>query len=518
MTAATPTITLPGSSTTATTLAPIPAAQATSPAGPGATPATTARVVTAQLLLQLFQPGQAFAARVTVPPQAGGVQTLATPKGDIQIRPQTPLPQGTPVRAEVFQAPNGSAQLRLTPQAPSQQSQISSPQSSSPQATATATATPQSQAPSRADASPSSLTSAGRSGQATPTGSEGRPVGTNSAAVQTDISRLDARPAQTVNQTQSSTTVREALLSQSGLAPLLANLVQLTGRPPGQAQVPEGVRQLMSQLLGLSVDGDGGPTAESLRIAIQRTAGGTVPAQNGGTASPGLESLLTSLKSALSRLAASDRPASHGSQPLPSSASSSERPAPPLPNLPPQGQRPTQPSLSPDMAADEIAARLVQQTDGALSRLKLMQLAQLPDSGSESPRADAGTRDLALEIPILRDGRAGILHMRIGRDGQEQQSSHPSSEDGDIWRIRFGLDFEDTGPVHAAITLKPPRIGVAIWAEDGATATRLRGDLDTLGMALEDAALEVDTLVCHCGRPPAEQEPPYPGQFMDALS
>ncbi len=464
-----------------------------------------ARAITTQALLSLLQPGQAFGARV-VPPSGNlpaGTLTLATPAGNLDLRGQAPLPPGTQVRVDVQRAAGGEIQLRFTPQ----------PQTgtATSQRTGTAPATAQPAAggtPAQAAAPSGQAIATPRSALPAPAGQAG-----NAASAPGNTAPPAAPPSPAPGQATAQTAataavnqaVRAALASQSGLAPLFANLATLA-KPQSAAALPEPARGLIAKLLGLSLDGDRGPTAADLARAVSTSGLFQEAGQARGQPQTGdLKALLAQMRAALGDGTGRD-----------ASRADAERPTPPQARPGADSQRPAQPTLSPDMPADDLAARLMQQVDGALSRIKLMQFASLPDQTDSARAPDMASRDLVLELPLMRDGRTGIMQFRISRE--RESATGQAAGAVDVWRLRFGLDFNDTGPVHAAVTLRGQRIGVAIWAEDGGMATRLRADLDGLERALEEAALEVDMLAVRQGRPPADTDPPDPGRYMDEVS
>ena len=101
----------------------------------------------------------------------------------------------------------------------------------------------------------------------------------------------------------------------------------------------------------------------------------------------------------------------------------------------------------PDAAPREIADRLIAQTDGALARQTLLQVASLPDR-PEMPRADAGQR-WNFEVPFATPQGTAIAQFEVSRDARMPKSD-PQQR---TWRARFSLDVEPMGPVHASIAL-----------------------------------------------------------------
>ena len=84
------------------------------------------------------------------------------------------------------------------------------------------------------------------------------------------------------------------------------------------------------------------------------------------------------------------------------------------------------------------------------------------------------------------------------------------------WRVRFTLDVEPMGPVHAQISLKGVRASVNLWAERGTSAARLREHAALLREALKEAEFEPGDVVVRKGAPPQAQA--AAGRFLDRAS
>jgi hypothetical protein len=83
-----------------------------------------------------------------------------------------------------------------------------------------------------------------------------------------------------------------------------------------------------------------------------------------------------------------------------------------------------------------------------------------------------------------------------------------------VWRARFSLDVEPTGPVHALVSLTGDKTSVRIWAERPATASQLRASASQLSQALSAAELHPGDIVIREGAPP-QQRPARAGHFLD---
>ena len=186
-------------------------------------------------------------------------------------------------------------------------------------------------------------------------------------------------------------------------------------------------------------------------------------------------------------------------------------PPPPYRGAPLAAQPSAAPSIAPDAAPREIAEKLIAQTDGALARQTLLQVASLPDQ-SDMPRADAAQR-WNFEIPFATPQGTSIAQFEVSRDARAPQSD-PHTR---TWRARFSLDVEAMGPVHALIALSGDRASVTLWAERVTTAARLQDNAPLLSEALRAAELEPADFQLRVGAPPAVRQA-APGRFMDRAS
>jgi hypothetical protein len=212
------------------------------------------------------------------------------------------------------------------------------------------------------------------------------------------------------------------------------------------------------------------------------------------------EQATTLAKTVASALSARDTP----SQP----AANQSGPPPPYRGAPLAAQAATAPSIARDAPPHEIADRLIAQTDGALARQTLLQVASLPDQ-PDMPRAEASQR-WTFEIPFATPQGTSIAQFEVSRDGRTPQAEAQAR----TWRARFSLDVEPMGPVHALVALSGERASVTLWAERATSASRLQDSAPLLSEALRAAELEPADFQLRVGAPPAMRQA-TPGRFMD---
>lgn len=186
-------------------------------------------------------------------------------------------------------------------------------------------------------------------------------------------------------------------------------------------------------------------------------------------------------------------------------------PPPPIRGALPSVQPVVQATLDLHSPLHETSRQLLADTEAALARQTLLQVASLPDrADAVSARADGGSARWAFEIPFVTPQGTAVAQFEISRDGTPQETD-PAKR---VWRARFTLDVEPAGPVHALITLAGEDIAVKMWAERPATAAQMRAESRLLGQALSRAELHPSEIVVREGAP-NEPAPASAGYFLD---
>ncbi|MET0676135.1 MAG: flagellar hook-length control protein FliK, partial [Bradyrhizobium sp.] len=123
---------------------------------------------------------------------------------------------------------------------------------------------------------------------------------------------------------------------------------------------------------------------------------------------------------------------------------------PPVRGAPPAAQPVAAPSLQPNAPLEATAHHLLDDTDAAIARTTLLQVASLPDRVDiGAPKADATAPRWHFEIPFVTPQGTAMAQFEIARDGGHDEVEAAKR----VWRARFSLDVEPTGPVHALISL-----------------------------------------------------------------
>ena len=186
-------------------------------------------------------------------------------------------------------------------------------------------------------------------------------------------------------------------------------------------------------------------------------------------------------------------------------------PPPPFRGALPATQPVVSPTIAPDAPLATSAHHLLGETDAAIARQTLLQVASLPDRVDGSvPRSDIASPRWSFEIPFATPQGTAMAQFEISRDGGGSEVEAAKR----VWRARFSLDVEPAGPVHALVSLVGEKTSVRMWAERPATAAQLRAGAATLSQALSRVELQPGDIVIRDGAPP-QPVPARAGHFLD---
>lgn len=306
-------------------------------------------------------------------------------------------------------------------------------------------------------------------------------------------------------------TISEALNTQDSLAPLLANLATAGASPA----LSPAARDTIAQILRVQTPLDASVTAETLASAVKASGLFMEASLGAAIVSPGspppdltgdLKALLLQLTTQLAPAAAAEA-AAVMAQPAPTRGSA--RAPPPVRGGPLAGQGAVRATLDAEADGPTLAHGLHQDARAALGRLQLSQLASLPEP-------DATTTRWAFEAPVATPAGAAMAQFEISRDGGSPSSGGDAKSAPPVWRARFSLAVEPTGPVHAEVTLVEGRARVTLWVERDGARQRLAADQTDLADALTSQE-SPDVAVRVLAGAPAPPDP-QAGQLLDRRS
>ncbi|MBS0247222.1 MAG: flagellar hook-length control protein FliK [Proteobacteria bacterium] len=287
---------------------------------------------------------------------------------------------------------------------------------------------------------------------------------------------------------------------QNGLAPLFADLEVLLAQP----DLPQAVRDAGQALLNLRLPGDvvNGP---SLQQAIARSgmfleamlASGKLPT----TASDNIKSALQALRGALQNyLGIDNAPADLHLPP----------PLPPFRGSLPVAQPPVPASIV-DTGLRQAALKVLSQTDAAIARHVMLQIASLPASQQPSHPPDDHTQRLVFDIPLATPTGTAVMQLQI-----EREAPRDRNQPAPVWSVRFAVDVEPLGAVRARVSQIGDRTSVTMVADRPASAAALQQQIARLQIALTQANLQPGDLHCLSHEAPKASAPQ--GQFVNRAS
>jgi Flagellar hook-length control protein FliK len=201
-------------------------------------------------------------------------------------------------------------------------------------------------------------------------------------------------------------------------------------------------------------------------------------------------------------------------RPAAGEAPQASTPAPPFRGTLPSAQAVASSSISPEMPLAPVAQHLLADTDAAIARQTLLQVASLPDRIDALPQPaqnDTSGPRWNFEVPFATPQGTAMAQFEISRDGGGSEAVEATKH---VWRARFSLDVEPAGPIHALVSLAGETTSVRMWAERPATAERLRAGSSELSLALARAELKPGDIVVRDGTPPQPRAAPA-GHFVD---
>ena len=298
--------------------------------------------------------------------------------------------------------------------------------------------------------------------------------------------------------------LRSALPRQLPLAPLLANLGTLAARAqnttdPAGRELAQLARQVIDGLAGKGDVSQGAGLKQAIlnsgvfleaKLAAALAGGTRLPA---GDLKAGLLRLLAGLQTQTASAGIQSERAATDTSTVTRDAGRGATPPPPLRHALPQAQA----SVSTPVAGATLATAtdMLRQTEGALARLQLSQVASLPSE--QQPQ-----RLWTLEIPVLHEQRTDLFQLRI-----EEEIAGAGGDDAAPWSVMLAFDLPSLGPVHARILVNGPQVSATLWAEHPGTAALFNDQLEELRTGLQRAGVLVGRITCTEGAP----TPPPPG-------
>jgi hypothetical protein len=173
------------------------------------------------------------------------------------------------------------------------------------------------------------------------------------------------------------------------------------------------------------------------------------------------------------------------------SAGGGAPPPPPFPGVAPVPQSPVQVSLEPPDNLAHLRLDLLQQTEAALARVHLNQLASLPREGEHR------LVEWLFDIPLRRGDSLDFWSARVSRDNDSGGETPETS--GPLWSVQLAFDLPGLGPMQARINLQGEQVSTRFRAEHAETLPLLQAHLHELRQSLQAVGLEVGNIDCQSG-------------------
>lgn len=174
--------------------------------------------------------------------------------------------------------------------------------------------------------------------------------------------------------------------------------------------------------------------------------------------------------------------------------------APPLPGAVPTAQAPVQATLDLLNRLGHLRLDLLQQTEAALARVHLNQLASQPRE------SDHRLVEWLFDLPLRRGDAIDLWSARIRRDTDQrnEQREQPAA----LWQVQLAFDLPGLGPMQAQISLRGECVSTRFWAAEADTLPLLRQQLPALRLGLIAAGLQVGDIDCRHGTLSEPASPP----------
>lgn len=173
---------------------------------------------------------------------------------------------------------------------------------------------------------------------------------------------------------------------------------------------------------------------------------------------------------------------------------------PPFPGAVPAPQAAAQVTLDLVNRIGSLNTELLRQTEAALARIQLHQLASQPRE------AERGLLEWLLELPVRRGDEIDLWSMRIARE--EHAPAEKKPEPPHNWSVQLAFDLPGLGSVQAQVTLSGEQVSTRFWTGNETALPLFQAHLQELHTMLDKVGLEVGELDCVPGPMPAKAAAP----------
>jgi len=145
---------------------------------------------------------------------------------------------------------------------------------------------------------------------------------------------------------------------------------------------------------------------------------------------------------------------------------------------------------------EQLIDKLLNHTEGALSRLQTLQLQHLQTS-------DPQKTSWVFELPIRTDSSLDNINIYIEQD-EAGNKTNPYTVP---WKVILEFNIKELGAIQAHIMLQGTKVSVNFWVENKSTSSLFSEHLNLLENQLNKAGLATGKLKCQCDKPPPPSKP-----------
>ncbi|VAW77046.1 hypothetical protein MNBD_GAMMA15-1048 [hydrothermal vent metagenome] len=173
---------------------------------------------------------------------------------------------------------------------------------------------------------------------------------------------------------------------------------------------------------------------------------------------------------------------------------------PPFPGAVPAPQAAARVTIDLVNRIGSLNTELLRQTEAALARVQLHQLASQPRD------AERSLLEWLLELPVRRGDEIDLWSMRIAREKQENAAEKQKPQRR--WSVQLAFDLPGLGPVQAQVTLNGEQVSTRFWTGNEEALPLFQEHLQELHNMLGNVGLEVGELDCVPGSIPVKAAAP----------
>lgn len=169
-------------------------------------------------------------------------------------------------------------------------------------------------------------------------------------------------------------------------------------------------------------------------------------------------------------------------------------------------QFPAPPPVSAAASAETLTVgQALRLLAGMLNRLTVNQLHSQLLSGRGAEGAATAGNSWVVDLPWLNpQGDPRLAYLRLEEWLPDNDSGRPTTQkQAAEWRFTLVMTLDNAGPLTFDVALKQGTISARVWAEQQDTLQRVSQRLDELRQSFAGMGLEVTSLECRRGTPPA---------------